>query len=114
GGGGLVHGFMDGGERMPTKGGGFLEQLQQAMREYNTGKIASVSGRYYAMDRDRRWERIAKAYSAMVFGEAEGGKFTDAVQGVKESYNKGVTDEFIVPVVCTDAKGQALTTIRAE
>ena len=110
----FVHAFMDGRDTLPTNGAGYLEQLQQAMREYNTGKIATVSGRYYAMDRDRRWERIAKAYSAMVFGEAEGGKYSDPVQGMKESYNKGVTDEFIVPFVCTDAKGQALTTIRDE
>src|SRR6184192_153162 len=108
----FVHAFMDGRDTFPTNGAGYLEQLQQAMREYNVGKIATISGRYYAMDRDRRWERIAKAYSAMVFGEAEGGKYTDAVQGVKESYNKSVTDEFIVPFVCADAKGQALTTIR--
>src|SRR5258708_29949725 len=68
------------------------------------------------MDRDRRWERIAKAYSAMVFGEAEGGKYTDAVQGVKESYNKSVTDEFIIPFVCTDKNAgegaRATSTIR--
>jgi 2,3-bisphosphoglycerate-independent phosphoglycerate mutase len=108
----FVHAFMDGRDTLPTNGAGYLEQLQQAMREYNTGKIATVSGRYYAMDRDRRWERISKAYNAMVFGDGEAGKYSDAVQGVKESYNKGVTDEFIVPFVCTDAKGQALTTIR--
>ena len=108
----FVHAFMDGRDTLPTNGAGYLEQLQHVMREYNTGKIASVSGRYYAMDRDRRWERIAKAYSAMVFGEAEGGKQTDAVQGMKESYNKGVTDEFIIPFVCTDRGGQPLTTIR--
>jgi 2,3-bisphosphoglycerate-independent phosphoglycerate mutase len=100
----FVHAFMDGRDTLPTNGAGYLEQLQQAMRDYNTGKFASVSGRYYAMDRDRRWERIAKAYSAMVYGEAEGGKYTDAVQGVKESYNKGVTDEFIIPFVCSDSK----------
>jgi 2,3-bisphosphoglycerate-independent phosphoglycerate mutase len=110
----FVHAFMDGRDTLPTNGAGYLEQLQKAMREYNSGKIATVSGRYYAMDRDRRWERIAKAYNAMVYGEAEGGKYTDAVQGVKDSYNKGVTDEFIVPFVCTDAKGQPLTTIRDE
>src|ERR1700688_4269039 len=108
----FVHAFMDGRDTLPTNGAGYLEQLQHVMREYQTGKIATVSGRYYAMDRDRRWERIAKAYSAMVFGEAEGGKYTDAVQGVKESYNKGVTDEFIIPFVCTDRGGQPLTTIR--
>jgi 2,3-bisphosphoglycerate-independent phosphoglycerate mutase len=109
----FVHAFMDGRDTFPTNGAGYLEQLHQAMREYNTGKIATVSGRYYAMDRDRRWERIAKAYNAMVFGEAEG-KYTDPVHGVKESYNRGVTDEFIVPFVCTDNKSHALTTIRDE
>jgi len=113
----FVHAFMDGRDTLSTSGAGYLEQLLQAMREYNTGKIATVSGRYYAMDRDRRWERIAKAYGAMVFGEAEGGKYADAVQGVKDSYNKGVTDEFIMPFVCTDAKStggdaRSSTTIR--
>jgi 2,3-bisphosphoglycerate-independent phosphoglycerate mutase len=107
----FVHAFMDGRDTLPTNGARYLEQLQQVMREYNVGKIATVSGRYYAMDRDRRWERIAKAYSAMVYGEAEGGKNSDAVTGIKESYNKNVTDEFIVPFVCTDAKGQPIATI---
>jgi len=103
----FVHAFMDGRDTLPTNGAGYLEQLQQKMREYNSGKIASVSGRYYAMDRDRRWERIAKAYSAMVNGKAEGGTFADPVQGMKESYNKGVTDEFVVPFVCADYRGEA-------
>jgi 2,3-bisphosphoglycerate-independent phosphoglycerate mutase len=105
---------MDGRDTLPTNGAGYIEQLQQAMREYNCGKIATVSGRYYAMDRDLRWERTSKAYSAMVFGEAEGGKYADPVQSVKDSYNKNVTDEFIVPFVCTDAKGQAVSPIRAD
>src|SRR2546428_1330654 len=99
-----VHSFMEGGDTPPTSGAGYLEQPQQKMRDYNTGKIASISGRYYAMDRDRRWERIAKAFNAMVHGDAEAGKYDDAIQGVKESYNKGVTDEFIVPFVCVDPK----------
>src|SRR5437868_14922716 len=110
----FVHAFMDGRDTLPTNGAGYLEQLQKKMREYSTGKIASVNGRYYAMDRDRRWERIAKAFSAMVYGEGEGGKYTDPVQGVKESYNKGVTDEFIVPFVCTDSRGEPVATIRDE
>jgi 2,3-bisphosphoglycerate-independent phosphoglycerate mutase len=114
----FVHTFMDGRDTLPTNGAGYLEQLQHVMSEYKTGKIASVSGRYYAMDRDRRWERIAKAYNAMVFGEAEGGKYTDPVQGVKESYNTGVTDEFIVPFVCADKNvgegARATTTIGDE
>jgi 2,3-bisphosphoglycerate-independent phosphoglycerate mutase len=108
----FVHAFMDGRDTLPTSGAGYLEQLLQKMREYNMGKIASVSGRYYAMDRDRRWERIAKALNAMAFGDGEGGKYADPVQGVKDFYNKGVTDEFIVPFVCVDKQGQPLTTIR--
>jgi 2,3-bisphosphoglycerate-independent phosphoglycerate mutase len=100
----FVHAFMDGRDTLPTSGAGYLEQLQQKMREYNTGKIASVSGRYYAMDRDRRWERIAKAFNVMVHGDGEAGKYADVVQGTKDSYNKRVTDEFIVPFVCVDPK----------
>jgi 2,3-bisphosphoglycerate-independent phosphoglycerate mutase len=108
----FVHAFMDGRDTLPTNGAAYLEQLQQKMREYNCGRIATVNGRYYAMDRDRRWERIAKAYNAMVFADAEGGKQADPVQGMKDSYNQGVTDEFVIPFVCTDSRGQALATIR--
>src|SRR5271169_282876 len=80
----FVHAFMDGRDTLPTNGGGYLEQLQQKIREYSSGKIATVNGRYYAMDCDRRWERIAKAHSAMVDGKAEGGEFSDPVQGMKD------------------------------
>src|SRR3984957_19913344 len=100
----FVHAFMDGRDTLPTNGAGYLEQLQQKMREYNCGQIASVSGRYYPMDRARRWERISKAYNAMVFADAEGGKQADPVQGMKDSYNKGVTDEFVIPFVVDDFK----------
>ncbi|HXY47941.1 MAG TPA: 2,3-bisphosphoglycerate-independent phosphoglycerate mutase [Terriglobales bacterium] len=110
----FVHCFMDGRDTLPTNGAGYLQQLQQRMREYNSGKIASVNGRYYAMDRDRRWERILKAFNAMVFGDGEGGKYVDPVQGMKDSYNKGVTDEFVVPFVGVDNKGASLATIRDE
>ena len=110
----FVHAFMDGRDTLPTNGAGYLEALQQKMREYNTGKIATVNGRYYAMDRDRRWERIAKAFNPMVNGEGEGGKYTDPAHGVKESYNNGVTDEFIVPFMCTDNRGEPIATIRDE
>src|SRR5438105_6922636 len=110
----FVHAFMDGRDTLPTNGARYLEQLQHKMREYNTGKSASVSGRYYAMDRDRRWERIAKAFKVMVFGDGEAGRYVDAVQGMKDSYNSGVTDEFIVPFVCVDNRGKAVTTIRDE
>jgi 2,3-bisphosphoglycerate-independent phosphoglycerate mutase len=107
----FVHAFMDGRDTLPTNGAGYVEQLQQKMREYGSGKIATVSGRYYAMDRDRRWERIAKAYSAMIDGKAEGGTYVDAVAGMKASYSKDVTDEFVVPFVCTDDRGQPLAQI---
>src|SRR5450432_2568485 len=108
----FVHAFMDGRDTLPTNGAGYLELLQKTMREYNTGKIASVSGRYYAMDRDRRWERIDKAFQEMVNGVGEGGKYRDPVQGVKDSYNKEVTDEFIVPFVCTDDRNLPVAKIR--
>ncbi|HEV2021986.1 MAG TPA: 2,3-bisphosphoglycerate-independent phosphoglycerate mutase [Terriglobales bacterium] len=110
----FVHCFMDGRDTLSTNGAGYIEQLQQKMREFGTGKIATVNGRYYAMDRDRRWPRIAKAFAAMVEGNGEGGAFVDPVQGVKESYNRGVTDEFIVPFVVTDNRGEALGRIRDE
>jgi 2,3-bisphosphoglycerate-independent phosphoglycerate mutase len=108
----FVHAFMDGRDTLPTNGAGYLEQLLQKMREYQCGKIATVNGRYYAMDRDRRWERILKAYNAMVLADAEGGKCADPVQGMKDSYNRGVTDEFVIPFVCTGKDGQPLATIR--
>jgi 2,3-bisphosphoglycerate-independent phosphoglycerate mutase len=100
----FVHAFMDGRDTLPTNGAGYLEQLQQKMREYNCGKIATVNGRYYAMDRDRRWERIAKAYNAMVFADGEGGKYADPVEGMKDSYNRDVTDEFVIPFVVEDSR----------
>jgi len=108
----FVHCFMDGRDTLPTNGAGYIEQLQQKMREYGVGKIATVSGRYYAMDRDRRWEREKKAFDAMVYGDAEGGRYTDAVQGVKDSYNRGVTDEFVIPFVLTGDRGEPLGNIR--
>jgi 2,3-bisphosphoglycerate-independent phosphoglycerate mutase len=110
----FVHAFMDGRDTLPTSGARYLEQLEQKMREYNCGKIASVSGRYYAMDRDRRWERIAKAFHVAVDGDGEAGRYPDAVKGVKDSYNKDVTDEFIVPMVCADHGGEPVATIRDE
>lgn len=109
-----VHAFMDGRDTLPTSGAGYLEELQQACREYGVGEIASVSGRYYAMDRDLRWEREAKAFRAMVTGSAEGGAFADPVARVRESYNNGVTDEFIEPFVCVDAKGVPIARISDE
>ncbi|MGH9772513.1 MAG: 2,3-bisphosphoglycerate-independent phosphoglycerate mutase [Candidatus Acidiferrales bacterium] len=96
----FVHCFMDGRDTPPNSGIDFLRQLEQKMREYGVGQIASASGRYYAMDRDNRWERIEKAYRAMAHGDSEA-KFSDPVVAVRSSYENGVTDEFIIPAVIT-------------
>jgi 2,3-bisphosphoglycerate-independent phosphoglycerate mutase len=108
----FVHAFIDGRDTMPTSGAGYLQALLAKMREYEVGKLASVSGRYYAMDRDMRWERVKKASDAMTAGVAEGGAYHDAVERVRECYNNGTTDEFIVPFVVTDAHGVPVGTIR--
>ena len=110
----FVHAFMDGRDTLPTNGAKYIDQLQQKMREYGVGKLATVSGRYYAMDRDKKWDRERKAFDAMVHGKAEGGSYADPVQGMKESYNKGVTDEFVIPFVCVDGKNQPIATIKDE
>ena len=110
----FVHAFMDGRDTMPTSGAGYITALEQKMREYGVGKIASISGRYYAMDRDKRWERERKAYDAMVNGKAEGGAYADPVARIKECYNSGTTDEFLIPFVVTDAAGKPVAQIRDE
>ncbi len=92
----FVHCFMDGRDVSPTSGVEFIAELEDKMKELGVGKIATVSGRYYAMDRDNRWERVVKAYDAMTVGN--GVKATDAKTAVEESYKAGVTDEFVVPV----------------
>ena len=96
----FVHCFMDGRDTPPHSGIDFLRQLEQKMRELGVGQIATVSGRYYAMDRDNRWERIEKAYRAIVHGDSDA-KFTDPIAAVRASYEKGVSDEFIIPAVIT-------------
>jgi 2,3-bisphosphoglycerate-independent phosphoglycerate mutase len=110
----FVHAFMDGRDTLPTSGAGYIAALEQKLREYGIGKLASVSGRYYAMDRDKRWERERKAFDAMVAGKAEGGATADPVAKIKESYNNGVTDEFLIPFVVTDAAGKPIAQIRDE
>jgi 2,3-bisphosphoglycerate-independent phosphoglycerate mutase len=96
----FVHCFMDGRDTPPNSGIDYLRQLEQKMREFGVGKIATVSGRYYAMDRDNRWERIEKAYRAIVRGDAET-KSSDPIAAIRASYEKGVTDEFTIPAVIT-------------
>ena len=92
-----VHCFMDGRDVPPTSGVDFVAELEEKLKEIGVGKIATVMGRYYAMDRDNRWERVGKAYDAMVYGE--GNKADNAVDAIKASYAADVTDEFVVPTV---------------
>jgi 2,3-bisphosphoglycerate-independent phosphoglycerate mutase len=100
----FVHCFMDGRDTPPNSGRDFVRELQQKMRELGVGEIATVVGRYYAMDRDNRWERIALAYRAMTHGEAET-RSSDPVVALQSSYKQGVTDEFVKPVVITHGQG---------
>jgi len=92
-----VHGFMDGRDVPPSSGKDFVIELMKKMKEIGVGKVASVMGRYYAMDRDNRWERVEKAYAAMVYGE--GNKAACPVCAMDDSYKAEVTDEFVVPTV---------------
>lgn len=93
-----VHAFLDGRDVPPSSGKDYVQMLVDKCAELGTGKIATVQGRFYAMDRDKRWDRVEAGYDAMVYGT---GKFCeDPVQAVAESYAEGVTDEFVVPVVC--------------
>ena len=98
-----LHCFMDGRDVPPTSGIEFIAALQQKIKELGLGQIATVSGRYYAMDRDNRWERVKLAYDAIVNGE--GNKNPDPVAVMQKSYGAGVTDEFIVPTVATEGAG---------
>ena len=92
-----VHCFMDGRDVPPSSGKDYVEQLQAELNRLGVGKIATICGRYYAMDRDNRWERVSKAYDAMVNGI--GVEESDPVKAMADSYANGVTDEFVVPVV---------------
>ena len=105
----FVHCFMDGRDTDPRSGKGFIETLENHLAGTN-GKIASIIGRYYAMDRDKRWERVKMAYDLLVKGEGE--KFTDMVAAVQNSYNNDVTDEFIKPIVHVDGEGNPVGVIK--
>ena len=104
-----VHLFLDGRDTAPTSGKGFIEELLAKMDEIGVGKVASISGRYYAMDRDNRWDRVEKAYKALVAGE--GNTAESATAGIQASYDEDVTDEFVVPFVVTK-DGAATATIK--
>ncbi|MBQ6690617.1 MAG: 2,3-bisphosphoglycerate-independent phosphoglycerate mutase [Rikenellaceae bacterium] len=105
----FVHCFMDGRDTDPRSGKGFIEQLQNHLAK-TTGRIASIIGRYYAMDRDKRWERVKIAYDQLVNGVGE--PSSDMVEAMQKSYDEGVTDEFVKPIVAIDAEGQVIGTIK--
>ena len=94
-----IHAFLDGRDVSPSSGVDFVARTVEACREIGVGKIATVMGRYYAMDRDKRWDRVEQAYDAMVYGEGAHHN-PSPVEAVKESYAQGITDEFVEPVIC--------------
>lgn len=103
-----VHAFLDGRDTAPTSGKDFMIELCDKMKEIGVGEVASVSGRYYAMDRDKNWDRVEKAYNAIAKGE---GEIADSpVQAIADSYEKGVNDEFVLPVVI-QKDGKAVATV---
>ena len=105
-----VHAFMDGRDTDPKSGKGFIEQLDNYTKGTTT-KVASIIGRYYAMDRDKRWERVKESYDLLV--HAKGTPYSNAAEAMQASYDAGVTDEFVKPIVIVDAAGKPLTKIEA-
>ena len=106
-----VHGFLDGRDVAPSSGLEFVKETEAKFTEIGVGQFASISGRYYAMDRDKRWERVQLAYDAMIYGR--GPKFISAKAGVEASYASEVYDEFVVPFVVVDADDQPVATIES-
>lgn len=106
-----LHAFTDGRDVDPHSGEGFLEEIEHHLEKTN-GKLASVIGRYYAMDRDQRWERIQKAYDLIISGKGE--KTEDISRAIQKSYDNGTSDEFIEPIVMTDSSGAPVATLKKE
>lgn len=104
-----VHAFTDGRDVDPYSGKGFIAEIEEHLRETN-GKLASIVGRYFAMDRDKRWERIKKAYDLIVSGT--GKKTRNSLEAVQQSYDNNITDEFIEPIVLTDESGEPVATLK--
>lgn len=105
----FVHAFLDGRDTPPTSGKGFAQQLMDKMEALGVGKIASVMGRYYVMDRDNRWDRVEKAYNAMVLGVGE--TASTGVEAIQQSYDAGNNDEFVMPTVVME-NGKPVATIK--
>ncbi len=106
----FVHAFLDGRDTPPQSGLGYVQALERVLADKGVGRIATVSGRYYAMDRDKRWDRVKKAWDALVRGE--GPRAPSAAEAVQAAYAEGETDEFVVPRVIADAGGRPLATVR--
>ena len=106
----MLHCLLDGRDTDPQSGIGYMRELVAKCGELGVGQVATVCGRFYAMDRDKRWERVSRAYAALVDGV--GCQIQDTVQGIEASYAQGVTDEFVEPFVCTDAAGKVLPRIQ--
>ena len=104
-----VHCFLDGRDTPPASGEGYISELENKMKEKQIGQIATISGRFYSMDRDKRWERVKKAYDAIVNGEGE--KAISATNAIEESYQKEIFDEFVVPTVITNMNGEPIAKI---
>ncbi|MCI0182247.1 MAG: 2,3-bisphosphoglycerate-independent phosphoglycerate mutase [Acidibacillus sp.] len=107
-----IHAFLDGRDVLPHTARTFLRELQEVCQKTGVGQIATIAGRYYAMDRDKRWERTEKAYRAMVYGEGE--HTHDPLEGLEDSYRRSVTDEFILPIVVVDDHDQPVGLIKEE
>jgi len=108
----VVHAFTDGRDTPPEKGAEFMQALLNKMSELGIGRVGTISGRYFGMDRDKRWERVDRAFRAIVLGD--GRKASDPVGAIRESYEKGVTDEFIEPIVMVNAGNEPTGTMRDE
>ncbi len=99
----FVHCFLDGRDTPPMSAAEYLSSLEEEMKKIGVGRIATIMGRYYAMDRDNRWERVEKAYNAMVLGEGNAG--SSSLEAIQKSYDAGITDEFVLPAVIRDEHG---------
>jgi len=108
----FVHALMDGRDCDPQSGAGFMKDLVENLEENQSGKVASVCGRYYTMDRDKRWDRVKEGYDLLVSGKGEA--ITDPVEAIETSYKNGVTDEFIKPMVVVNSDNKPITTIKKD
>lgn len=105
-----VHGFLDGRDVGPQTAPTYVKETLEKMKEYGVGEFATISGRYYSMDRDKRWERVEKSYRSMVYGE--GPTYSDPLELIEDSYKNGIYDEFVLPSVMTKENGEPVATIQ--